>query len=158
MIETADIAELNEEQQQRGGVLKSRHYRLRRELDQRTEPDQAEKRLQHAAEKNDRESDGKNKPYAAGGDLRRAGMDELVNQKANEERAVDPRRINRRRPVTKHHANDGDDKCRRKPGKRAVGKIAFAKRGKGEHAVAHGEWNGHGGGNQPAGKIATHRR
>ena len=49
VIEAKDVAELHQEQQHRGHVLKAGHHRLRREFDQRAQPQQAEQRLQQAA-------------------------------------------------------------------------------------------------------------
>src|SRR5580704_11169222 len=62
------------------GVLKTRHDRLRRELDQCAELDDAKQRLQRSAEKNDRECDGENQWDPAGRYVRFIRMNQAVDQ------------------------------------------------------------------------------
>ena len=118
----------------------------------RTRPNKASK---HAAEQNDGKGDRQDERNAAGGNFRRAGMNQSVNQQAEEKGAVDPRRIDGRGLVAEHHANDGDDQRGGQAGECAVGEIILAERGQGEHAVAHGEWNGDGCGDKPADEIVA---
>ena len=153
VIEAADVTQLHEEQKQRGGVLEARHDRLRRKLDQRAELDQAEQRLQHASEENDGKRNRQDQRNAAGSDLWRIGTNQAVDQNAKKEGAVDPRRVDGRRPIAEHHAEDCDNECGREPGKRTVGEIAFAERRECEHPVTHREWNGDGSGYKAANEI-----
>jgi hypothetical protein len=126
VIETANVAELHEKQQQRGCILKSGHHRLRRELDQRTEPDKAEQRFQNTAEQDDGKRNRQDQRCAAGGNLRCFGMDQSVDQEAEKERAVDARRIDRGGFVAEQDADDASHEHSRQSGQRAIGEIALA--------------------------------
>ena len=155
LIETADVAELHQEQQQRGGVLKARHDRLRREFDQAAELDEAEQRFECPRQQHNRKHHGEHQRNAAGGDLRCAGMNEAVGQRAEKKRADDARRIDGRGRVAKHHTGDAEDQRRDQAGQRAGGKIAVAERREREHAVAHGERNCDSGRDQATGCFAA---
>ena len=109
VVEAADIAELYEKKKQCRGVLKARHDRLRRELDQCAELDGAKQRLQRSAEKNDRECDGENQWDPAGRYVRFIRMNQAVDQNAEKESRVDPWCVDRRRLVAEHDADDGHD-------------------------------------------------
>jgi hypothetical protein len=125
VVEAADIAELHQKQKQCRGVLKARHDRLRRELNQCAELDDAKQGLQRSAENNDGECDGENQRNPAGSDLRFIGMNQPVNQDAEEESRVDPGCVDRRRLVA-NDAHNGHHQRGRQAGNRAIGQVVFA--------------------------------
>ena len=55
VVKAQHVAELHQEQQHRRHVLEAGHHRMRREFDQRAEPQQPEQRLEQAAEQDDGE-------------------------------------------------------------------------------------------------------
>src|ERR1700691_3436822 len=83
-------------------------------------------------------------------------MNESVDQQAEEKGAVDPRRIDGRRLVAQQHANNGGDERRGQSGERAIGEVIFAERREREHPIAHGEWNGDGGGNDTTNEVVPY--
>ena len=78
-VKAADIANLDEKQQRRRGILEASHHRLRCELDQGAKIYEAEQRLESPREKHDRKCDCKDEGRAAGGDGRLARMREAVD-------------------------------------------------------------------------------
>jgi hypothetical protein len=93
------VAELYQEEQQRGSVLESRHDRLRRVPDERTQPHEAEQRLKGAADEDDREDDGERVIDVSRPDDGRIGVRERKDEGAEEERGDDAWRVDGRRPV-----------------------------------------------------------
>jgi hypothetical protein len=153
LIEPADIPELHEKKKQRRGILEARHDGLRRELDQRAELDDAEQSLQRSAEENDRERHSEHQRDSAGRDFWLFGMNQAIDQDAEEESRVDTGRVDRRRLVAKRHTNHGHDQRSGQAGDRAVGEIALAQRREGEHSVAHRQRNGDCRGNESADHV-----
>ena len=105
-IEAEDVAKLDQEQQHRGHVLKAGHHRLRREFDQRAEPQQAEQRLQQAAEQDDGEEHQQRRGNVWRAELCRIAVQQRVEQQTEEERRRDARGIDPRRTVAEQHRND----------------------------------------------------
>src|SRR5271156_3166250 len=91
-VETADVAELDEKQQRRRGILKAGHDRLRCEFDQGAKLDDAEQRLESAGEQDNRKRDRKHERSAASADRRLVRMCEAEDQKAEKEGLGDSRR------------------------------------------------------------------
>ena len=149
-VETADVAELDEKQQRRRGILKAGHDRLRCEFDQGAKLDHAEQRLESAGEQDNRKRDRKHERSAASADRRLVRMREAEDQKAEKEGAGDSRRINCRRLVAERHTGDSDHNCTRYPRQCAVFKVIFPQRGECKHAVAHSQRNGDRGRHQAA--------
>jgi hypothetical protein len=83
-------------------------------------------------------------------------MNQAVNQNAEKEGAVNPRRVDGRRLIAEHDAEDCNDERGRESGKCTISEIAFAERGECEHPVAHRQRNGDGGGHQTANAIGNH--
>jgi len=142
VVEAANIAKLYEKKKQCRGVLKTRHDRLRRELDQCAELDDAKQRLQRSAEKNDGECNGEYQRDSAGSNLRLFRVNKAVDQDAEKKSRVDPGCVDRRRLVAERDADNGHDQRGRQSGNRAIGKVVLTQRREGEHSVAHRQRNG----------------
>ena len=154
-VEAKHIAELHQEQQYRGGILETRHHRMRRELDQRAQPHQAEQQLKYAPQQDDREDHREGQRQPAGAHHRRLGMHEAVQQDAKEERGGDPRRVEGRGLVAQQDADDADDQRGYQPGKRTAGEVFVAERDECEHAEAHRQRDSDARGDESADDVAA---
>ena len=110
---------------------------MRRKPDHGADFDEAEECLENSPEENRREEDQQDGGDASGVQHSRFGVDQAVEKRPEEKRAVDPRRVNRRRSIAEKDADNGYGKCSAEAGQCAVGKIFVAQGYKGEHSVSH---------------------
>jgi hypothetical protein len=88
----------------------------------------------------------------------RMDADQAVEQCAKEERGGHARGIDHFRAVAEGDTDDAG-RCRRVQScQRAKGEVALSQGAEGEHAIAHGERDRHGGGGETAGQVVAQRR
>ena len=150
LIQAAHVGQLHEKQERGRGVLEAGEHRVRRKPDHGADFDEAEERLEDSAEENRREEHQQDGGDAGGVQHSRFRVDQAVEKRPEEKRAVDTRRVNRRRSIPKKDADNGYEECSGEAGQCAVGKIFVAQGYKGEHSVSHRQRNCDGGGDQPA--------
>jgi hypothetical protein len=154
-IKPEDVAQLHQEQQYRRGVLETGHHRMRRELDQRTEPDQPKQQLEQATEQDDGKNDGEGQRQPAGLHDRCVGMNEPIEQDSEKEGRRDARRVQGRRLLAECDAGDADHHRRGQAGQRAGREVFIAERDEGEHAEAHRERDRHARGDESPDEVAA---